>query len=116
MKIWGKFFGFAIGFMFGRIIGGLIGLWLGHLYDKKRGEVEKLMGKGSDRQALFFNTAFAVMGHVAKASGQVTEHDIRLATALMDQMRLSGDARREAQAAFTQGKAADFDQIGRAHV
>lgn len=56
MKIWGKFFGFAIGFMFGRIIGGLIGLWLGHLYDKKRGEVEKLMGKGSDRQALFFNT------------------------------------------------------------
>lgn len=109
MKIWGKFFGFAIGFMFGRIIGGIIGLWLGHLYDKKRGQIELLMGKSSDRQALFFNTAFAVMGHVAKASGQVTEHDIRLATALMDQMRLSGDARREAQAAFTQGKAADFD-------
>lgn len=109
MKIWGKFFGFAFGFMFGKIIGGIIGLWLGHLYDKKRAELSAVIGKGSDRQALFFNTTFAVMGHVAKASGQVTENDIRMATALMDQMQLTGQARRDAQAAFTQGKTSDFD-------
>ncbi|QYK02169.1 co-chaperone DjlA [Shewanella psychrotolerans] len=109
MKIWGKFFGFAIGFMFGRIIGGIIGLWLGHLYDKKRAELSAVIGKGSDRQSLFFNTAFAVMGHVAKASGRVTENDIRMATALMDQMQLTGQPRRDAQAAFNQGKASGFD-------
>ena len=109
MKIWGKFFGFAIGFMFGKIIGGIIGLWLGHLYDKKRAELSAVIGKGSDRQSLFFNTTFAVMGHVAKASGQVTENDIRMATALMDQMQLTGQPRRDAQTSFNQGKASDFD-------
>ncbi|QLE84412.1 MULTISPECIES: co-chaperone DjlA [Shewanella] len=109
MRIWGKFFGAAIGFMFGKIIGALIGLWLGHLYDKKRAELEGIVGKGSDRQSLFFNTTFAVMGHVAKASGRVTENDIRMASMLMDQMQLSGDARREAQKAFSEGKQADFD-------
>lgn len=109
MRIWGKFFGFAIGFMFGRIIGGLIGLWLGHLYDKKSAQLSGIIGKGANRQALFFNTTFAVMGHVAKASGQVTENDIRIATMLMDQMQLEGEARKEAQKAFNEGKASDFD-------
>lgn len=109
MRIWGKFFGFAIGFMFGRIIGGLIGLWLGHLYDKKSAELSGIIGKGANRQTLFFNTTFAVMGHVAKASGQVTENDIRIATLLMDQMQLKGEARKEAQAAFKEGKESDFD-------
>ncbi len=109
MRIWGKFFGFVIGFMFGRLVGAIIGLWLGHLYDKKRAELGAVIGKGSDRQSLFFNTTFAVMGHVAKASGQVTQDDIRMATAFMDQMNLQGQARRDAQEAFTQGKASDFD-------
>lgn len=49
------------------------------------------------------------MGHVAKASGQVTENDIRIATMLMDQMQLKGEARKEAQKAFSEGKAIDFD-------
>ena len=109
MRIWGKFFGFAIGFMFGRIIGGLIGLWLGHLFDKKSAQLSGIIGKGANRQTLFFNTTFAVMGHVAKASGQVTENDIRIATMLMDQMQLKGEARQEAQRAFSEGKASDFD-------
>ncbi|AQS39723.1 protein with DnaJ-like domain [Shewanella psychrophila] len=109
MRIWGKFFGFAIGFMFGRFIGGLIGLWLGHLYDKKSAQLSGIIGKGANRQTLFFNTTFAVMGHVAKASGQVTENDIRIATMLMDQMQLKGEARKEAQKAFSEGKAIDFD-------
>ena len=49
------------------------------------------------------------MGHVAKASGRVTETDIRIATMLMDQMRLTGEARKEAQQAFREGKEPDFD-------
>ncbi|ACA85313.1 MULTISPECIES: co-chaperone DjlA [Shewanella] len=109
MRIWGKFFGFAIGFMFGRIIGGVIGLWLGHLYDKKSAQLSGIIGSGANRQTLFFKTTFSVMGHVAKASGQVTETDIRIATMLMDQMQLKGEARAEAQAAFKEGKESDFD-------
>lgn len=52
------------------------------------------------------------MGHMAKASGRVTENDIRLASMIMDQMRLNGDARRDAQQAFRDGKSADFDLRG----
>ncbi|GGB61396.1 co-chaperone DjlA [Shewanella inventionis] len=108
MRIWGKVFGFIIGFMFGRIFGAFLGLWLGHLYDKRQG-LSSLIRQGSERQAMFFNATFAVMGHVAKASGRVTENDIRIATMLMDQMKLSGQSRLDAQQAFRQGRQADFD-------
>ncbi|WP_417760315.1 co-chaperone DjlA [Shewanella sp.] len=106
MQIWGKFFGGVIGFMFGRFFGAVLGIWLGHQFDKRLSGAPQGM---QERQALFFNTTFAVMGHMAKASGRVTENDIRMATALMDNLRLDGDARREAQAAFRRGKASDFD-------
>ncbi|MGL5407815.1 MAG: co-chaperone DjlA [Shewanella sp.] len=112
MRLWGKFFGFVIGFMFGRFFGAMLGLWLGHLYDKRAaagGGLSQLLGQAQHRQSLFFNTTFAVMGHVAKASGHVTETDIRIATLLMDQLRLTGEARKEAQQAFREGKAPDFD-------
>ncbi|ABV86195.1 co-chaperone DjlA [Shewanella pealeana] len=108
MRIWGKVFGFIIGFMFGRIGGAIFGLWLGHMYDRRQSQKAGL-GGGGKRQALFFNTTFSVMGHVAKASGQVTQNDIRMATSLMDQLNLSGQARADAQAAFREGKEADFD-------
>lgn len=110
MRIWGKFFGSIIGFMFGRFFGALIGLWLGHLFDKRAGFADMLR-KGQERQAQFFNTTFTVMGHVAKASGHVTDVDIRIASMLMDQMKLTGDARRDAQAAFRKGRDADFDLV-----
>lgn len=42
MRLWGKFFGFVIGFMFGRFFGALLGLWLGHLYDKRTSSGEVL--------------------------------------------------------------------------
>ncbi|MDO6677236.1 co-chaperone DjlA [Shewanella sp. 4_MG-2023] len=110
MRIWGKVFGFIIGYMFGKGFGALLGLWLGHMYDKRSGFAEMLR-KGHQRQAEFFNTTFTVMGHVAKASGHVTDVDIRIATMLMDQMKLTGDARRDAQTAFRNGRDANFDLV-----
>ncbi|MFT6124444.1 MAG: DnaJ like chaperone protein [Cellvibrionaceae bacterium] len=110
MRIWGKVFGFIIGYMFGRFFGAILGLWLGHAFDRRQG-LTSIMRKGSERQAMFFNSTFAVMGHVAKASGRVTETDIRIATMLMDQMKLSGQSRIDAQTAFRQGRQADFDLL-----
>lgn len=109
MKYKGKFFGFLIGFMFGKIFGALLGLVVGHWFDKR---FAGAAGSGSKRQQVFFSTTFAVMGHVAKASGRVTEADIRLASDLMDQLRLDSEARRQAQQAFRDGKAGDFDLKG----
>ncbi len=108
MKVWGKIFGAIIGFMFGRFFGALLGAWLGHMYDK-RGSTFRVIRNANKKQSQFFNSTFAVMGHVAKASGRVTETDIKIASMLMDQMRLQGSVRTDAQSAFRQGKQNDFD-------
>jgi DnaJ like chaperone protein len=109
MKYKGKLFGFLIGFMFGKVFGALLGLVVGHWLDKK---FAGGAGAGSKRQQVFFSTTFAVMGHMAKASGRVTEADIRLASDLMNQLNLDAEARRQAQQAFRDGKAGDFDLKG----
>ncbi|MCV5989723.1 co-chaperone DjlA, partial [Escherichia coli] len=89
---------------------------MGHQFDKARrlsqaGFSTGGFGKGpsqAQRQEEFFKAAFAVMGHVAKAKGQVTKEEIQLATAMMDRMNLHGEQRRAAQDAFREGKESDF--------
>ncbi|WP_210401726.1 co-chaperone DjlA [Lacimicrobium sp. SS2-24] len=117
MPIWGKVLGTFFGFMFGRIPGAILGFIVGHLFDRgysqdfnQKGGFGRFFGRADDlkRQAVFFHALFSSMGHVAKANGQVTSDEIKMATALMDQMGLTGETRKEAQQAFREGKAADF--------
>ncbi len=117
MRIFGKILGFFFGFLFGGIFGALFGLFLGHQFDKARGlnssgfRTGGAFGSGgnqAERQAEFFNSAFAVMGHVAKAKGQVTKEEIQLASIMMERMNLHGAQRTAAQEAFRRGKSADF--------
>ena len=53
-------------------------------------------------------TTFAVLGHLSKSKGRVTEEDIQLANQLMAQMKLDDAGRKLAQEAFRRGKEADF--------
>ena len=96
-------------------IGAAIGLWVGHLFDK--GTSVNFDGlyqsKETDRQAAFFYCTFSVMGHVAKAKGRVTEHEIAFANAYMDKLGLRGDLRKEAQEAFRDGKTTGFPLAAR---
>ena len=115
MRIWGKLLGGFFGFMFGNFFGMLLGLWLGHRFDRATAinfNVQNgLFGNSTssqEKQKLFFEATFSVMGHVAKAKGQVTQTDIQVANAYMDQMRLQGEARSQAQKAFATGKDANF--------
>jgi len=115
MRIWGKILGGFFGFMFGNIFGMFLGLWLGHRFDRAsainfnaQNGIFGSSATSQQRQKLFFEATFSVMGHVAKAKGQVTQTDIQVANAYMDQMRLQGEARSQAQSAFAVGKAADF--------
>lgn len=117
MPYWGKILGALFGFMFGKIPGAVLGFIVGHFFDKGYSQDFNQMGgfgrfftnKDSfQSQAIFFHALYAVMGHVAKADGAVTDQEIRTATQLMDQMGLEGDTRREAQQAFREGKASDF--------
>ncbi|ALO41507.1 co-chaperone DjlA [Pseudoalteromonas phenolica] len=115
--MWGKLLGTCFGFMFGRWLGAALGFWLGHLFDKslkqdfdKAGGFQGFFDKGEldQRQALFFSSCFAVMGHIAKSNGRVSEIHIRAATAFMDDMGLHGEERKEAQNAFRSGKSGEF--------
>ncbi|WP_284191676.1 co-chaperone DjlA, partial [Vibrio zhanjiangensis] len=115
MHIFGKILGTFFGFLMGGPFGAIFGLFIGHQFDKARRL--KLAGFNSDfgtgpsqseKQAEFFKAAFAVMGHVAKAKGQVTQEEIQLATTMMERMSLHGEQRRAAQEAFREGKERDF--------
>ena len=109
MGISGKVVGGILGFVIGGPIGALIGLVLGHLVDSNRvagGGVS--FGRARDHTT-FFNTTFAVMGHLCKADGRVSAEEIRAAELVMDQLRLSEARRVEARAMFRAGKAPDFD-------
>jgi len=117
MKIWGKILGFMFGWALMRLPGALIGLWIGHQFDKglardfsRTGGFSRIFNEGGGlrRQATYFYSLYSVMGHMAKSTGRVTEADIRLATALMDQMGLRGEPRKQAQRAFNEGKMAGF--------
>jgi DnaJ like chaperone protein len=113
----GRILGTLFGFMFARIPGAILGYVVGHFFDKGYSQDFNQMGGFSrfftsqdqfKQQAIFFHTLFSVMGHIAKADGKVSDAEIKMASSLMNQMGLEGDTLREAQAAFREGKSADF--------
>jgi len=109
MRIWGKVLGFLFGFMLSKnIFGALLGLWVGHSFDKGRSLNFGSLGGSSDHQLDFFYTTFAVMGHIAKANGQVSSHEIAFATAYMNKLGLNKALKQQAQDAFREGKMAGF--------
>lgn len=117
MSYWGKVLGFIFGYMFLRLPGAILGLVVGHFFDKAYSQDFSQLGgfgrffteqSGMKQQAVFFHALFSSLGHLAKADGQVTDREIKIATLLMDDMQLSGEARQEAQQAYREGKAADF--------
>lgn len=113
MQYIGKIIGFFLGYqIFHGLFGGIFGAFLGHLADKKLYELgsvrSSIFGKNLTRQTLFTLTTFAVLGHLAKAKGRVTEEDIQNARNLMAHLNLDAKAQQEAQKAFTLGKETDF--------
>ncbi len=113
MAWWGTLIGGGLGFVFGGPIGALVGAALGGNFDRGRKMDDNMggridMGTQERVQAAFFTSTFSVMGHIAKADGQVSAREISAARSIMDQMQLSGTQREAAIKFFDQGKAADF--------
>ncbi|QDP02219.1 co-chaperone DjlA [Thalassotalea sp. PS06] len=111
MRIWGRVFGTLFGFLVGRIIGAVLGFFVGWKFDKGLGGDFAAFNQQNEteRQNQFFYITFSVMGHIAKASGQVSEDEIAFATGHMNRWGLSGETRKAAQNAFREGKQPHFN-------
>lgn len=113
----GKLFGAVVGLSILKLPGAVLGLFIGHLFDLYYGK--KFTQKGGfaryfsstenpKEKAIFIHTLFVCLGHISKSDGQVTKVEIDIASRLMDDMKLFGQRRLEAQQSFTEGKAKDY--------
>lgn len=113
MSWWGKVIGGAFGFALGGPLGAMLGAAIGHSFDKGLSGLDDFaeFGAGQDQeriQAAFFTATFSVMGHIAKADGQVTESEIDLARQTMARMQLSDEQKKAAIHLFNDGKSSGF--------
>ena len=102
-----------IGYMTYGFLGGIIGFFLGvWLTYRFRRSSAGLFGfnpkRRLQRQAIFINTVFMLMGKLAKADGRISEAEIAQAEAFMTQLELTAERRKAAIALFKQGAQADF--------
>lgn len=110
MKLWiGKLLGAVFGYLAGGLVGAIIGLIIGHWFDRALGG--GVLGKARRQvaHAVFFRSAFVVMGHVCKADGRVTEAEIGVAERVMSRMDLSPQQRQQAIEFFRAGRDGEAD-------
>lgn len=96
-----------VGLLVGRLQGLLIGALIG--YGVQHALIAMLRGGMQRAQGGFLDATFAVMGALSKADGVVTRDEIQATQRIFDMLRLSEQQREQARAAFTRGKAPDFD-------
>ena len=107
MAILGKLLGGVAGFALGGPIGALLGAAAGHRLDSNQPAAPALPGQ-IPRLTLLIDHGFALMGHIAKANGRVSEAEIAAAEAWMQRLKLDTAQRRRAMDRFALGKQADF--------
>ena len=118
----GKAVGGVLGLMVGSYVGLAVGVLVGHQFDRglaKRSGDGRLAGFTPEHiQSSFFRSTFAVMGHIAKADGRVSETEIRAARLVMHGMKLTPAQVESAVEHFTEGKSPGFPldaTLGRLH-
>ncbi|MEE9351386.1 MAG: co-chaperone DjlA [Thiotrichaceae bacterium] len=103
-----SFFGAFIGLLVGGFIsfklsGGLIGQLSGF------GNVGGMKGLKTERQSIFFETVFTLMGTLAKSDGRVSEQEIAHVEKFMAQLNMSAAHRKDAIGHFKAGSQADYE-------
>jgi DnaJ like chaperone protein len=104
------FIGALIGYFAFGWFGALAGFFIGQSFGRG---LQRSLLQGYQQHAggseVFFETAFLLLGHLAKADGRVSEAEIGQAEALMTKMSMSGDRRKQAITDFQLGSSAEFD-------
>ena len=115
MNWYGKIGGGILGLIVGGPVGAAIGAFIGHQFDRGL-SLATLGGDGQfnqvERQTVFFESTFRVMGALAKADGRVSEQEIQAARSVMHQMQLRPEDVRRAIELFTEGKQPGADVDG----
>lgn len=101
------FIGAAIGALFGGVIGAVIGGAAGWFVSQQIRR--SIVGSLQLAQSELVESTFSIMGAISKADGVVTRDEINAAERMFDMLRLEGEMRTRAKAAFTRGKQPDFD-------
>lgn len=111
---WGKILGAFFGYLAGGPVGALFGIFVGNFFDRglasyySNPHLLYHVEKQKTVQKNFFETTFAVMGHIAKSDGRVSEQEIQMAKLLMNEMRLSSEQKALAKRLFNEGKQSSF--------
>lgn len=107
---WGKILGGFFGYLMAQSTGALLGILIGNFFDKglaihfSRLHHSYHQEKRETVQAIFFEATFAVMGHIAKSDGRVSENEIQMAQQVMTEIRLNKAQKTRARHYFNSGK------------
>jgi len=106
-KIVGAIFGFYIFRFFGAFVGYILGSYIDRLLAYGVGGVNPL--SRGQRQLVFLETVFVLMGKIAKADGRVSEEEIAHVEMMFQKLGMSAEHRQQAILLFKKGTAPDFD-------
>lgn len=100
----------AIGYSVMGFWGALLGYFFGAVAEAVlSGRLLLTAGARGNRQVVFLETVFQLMGLLAKADGRVSESEIKHTERFMDQLGMQAGRRRDAIALFKQGTDPGFD-------
>lgn len=108
MNWWGKVIGAAAGMALGGPVLAVAGAAIGHQVDRRLPGATAQSNANGRMQLAFMDATFAVMGHLCKADGRVSEAEIAMASKVMQRMALSPTQRRRAMDQFRAGKSPSF--------
>ena len=99
-----------IGAMLGALFGGFAGLLIGGLlgYAANFALRQFIFGSLQVAQSQLLDSTFSVMGALCKADNVVTRDEINAVEKIFNMLKLQGESRGQAKAAFDRGKQADF--------
>ena len=112
---WGKLIGAFFGFLISGPTGALLGILIGNFFDRglsmhfSQPFWHYQSEKNKAVQLVFFESLFALLGHIAKADGLVSEEAIHYAKDIMIKMKLTAREQQSAQYWFQQGKSRQFN-------
>lgn len=106
-----RLLGALAGFFVLGILGILLGYFLGSIVDRVRAASSSGFNpfQAARRQTVFLETAFILMGKLAKADGRVSEIEVAHVEQFMQKLGMTREHRLKAISLFKQGAATDYD-------